>query len=80
MGSTNLVASAVLKLLPIGLVNLIASKLPDTLVNEDREVDSKTLQAWDKVNNLQLPKRGTQDDYYGEHVEDDEDRDRKSVV
>jgi hypothetical protein len=73
LGSTNLLASVVLKLLPVKLVDLIASKLPDSLVNEDREVDNKTLQAWDKVNQMQLPKRGTTDDYYGEHVDDDDE-------
>lgn len=74
IGSTNLLASVVLKLLPAKLVDLIASKLPDSLVNEDREVDNKTLKAWEKVNELQLPsRRGTGDDYYGEHVDDDED-------
>lgn len=72
IGSTSLLASVVLKLLPAKLVDFIASKLPDSLVNEDREVDNKTLQAWDKVNQLQLPKRGPTDDYYGEHVEDDD--------
>ena len=72
IGSTNLVASVVLKLLPVKLVDFIASKLPDSLVNEDREVDNKTLQAWDKVNQLQLPKRRPADDYYGEHVDDDD--------
>lgn len=72
IGSTNLIASVVLKLLPMKLVDFIASKMPDSLVNEDREVDNKTLQAWDKVNQLQLPKRGTQDDYYGEHMDEDD--------
>lgn len=72
VGSTTLIASVVLKLLPMSLVNLIASKMPDSMVNEDREVDNKTLQAWDKVNQLQLPKRGGNDEYY-EHVDDEED-------
>jgi hypothetical protein len=45
-----LFASVVLKFLPPKIVDLIASKLPDSLVNEDRTVENKTLQAWDKIN------------------------------
>lgn len=52
--------------------------MPDSLVNEDREVDNKTLQAWDKVNQLQLPKRGNGDSYY-EHVDDEDDADYERV-
>ena len=55
-GSSVLFASAVLKLLPPKIVDLIASKLPDSLVNEDRTVENKTLQVWDKMN--QLPVTG----------------------
>ena len=78
VGSTTLVASVVLKLLPMSLVNMVAQKMPDSLVNEDREVDNKTLQAWDKVNQLQLPKRGNGDSYY-EHVDDEDDADYERV-
>ena len=78
IGATTLVASVVLKLLPMSLVNMVAQKMPDSLVNEDREVDNKTLQAWDKVNQLQLPKRGNGDSYY-EHVDDEDDADYERV-
>lgn len=36
VGSSVLVASGILKLVPPKIVDLIASKLPDSLVNEDR--------------------------------------------
>lgn len=43
VGSSVLVASVVMKLLPPKIVDLIASKLPDSIVNEDRQVENKTL-------------------------------------
>jgi len=50
IGFTNLIVASVLKLLPSKFVDFVGSKLPDSLVNEDREVDNKTLKAWDKIN------------------------------